>query len=87
MIYPLAAMLLLVLILFALLFVARMRALYSGKVDFRYFETFKGAQPPEYLTQVTNNLNNLFEVPPIFYMAATLAMVLTIESEAMLFNA
>ena len=80
-------MLLLVLILFSLLFVARMTALYTKAVDFKYFQLFKGAQAPEYLTKVTNNLNNLFEVPPVFYMAATLVLVLNIETDTMVFNA
>lgn len=87
MMYPLSAMLLLVLILFGLLFVARMSALYSKKVNLSYFEVFNGAQPPVYLTKVTNNLNNLFEVPPIFYTAVLLVLVFDIENEAMLFNA
>jgi hypothetical protein len=80
-------MLLLVLILFSLLFVARVTALYSKAVDFKYFQLFKGAQSPDYLTKVTNNVNNLFEVPPIFYMAATLVLVLGIETNTMVFNA
>jgi len=87
MIYPLSMMLLLVLILFSLLFVARMTALYSKAVDFKYFQLFKGAQAPDYLAKVTNNVNNLFEVPPIFYMAATLVLVLNIETDTMVFNA
>jgi len=87
MILPLSMMLLLVLILFNALFVARMYALYKKKVDLKYYEVFKGAESPSYLTKVTNNLNNLFEVPPLFYMAATLVIVLNIETETMLFNA
>ena len=87
MIYPLSTMLFLVLILFSLLFVARMTALYTKAVDFKYFQLFKGTQAPEYLTKVTNNLNNLFEVPPIFYMAATLVLALDIETDSMVFNA
>ena len=87
MIYPLSMMLLLVLILFCLLFVARMTALYSKAVDFKYFQLFKGAQAPDYLAKVTNNVNNLFEVPPIFYMAAILVLVLGIETDSMVFNA
>jgi hypothetical protein len=87
MIYPLSMMLLLVMLLFVGLFVARVSALYTKKVDFKYYEVFKGAQAPEYLTKVTNNLNNLFEVPPIFYMAAILVIVLNIENESILFNA
>jgi hypothetical protein len=87
MIYPLSAMLLLILILFSLLFVARMTVLYTKAVDFKYFQLFKGTQAPEYLTKVTNNLNNLFEVPPVFYMAATLVLVLNIETDTMVFNA
>ncbi|MBL4743948.1 MAG: MAPEG family protein [Cycloclasticus sp.] len=87
MIYPLSMMLLLVLILFGLLFIARMSALYTKKVDLKYFEVFKGAKPPSYLTKVTNNLNNVFEVPPLFYMAATLVMVLNLETDSILFNA
>lgn len=87
MIYPLAMMLVLILILFSLLFVARMTALYSKAVNLKYFQLFKGAQAPDYLEKVTNNLNNLFEVPPIFYMAATLVLVLGIETDSMVFNA
>jgi hypothetical protein len=64
-----------------------MYALYSRTVDLKYFEVFSGAEPPSYLTKVTNNLNNLFEVPPIFYMAVTLVMVLGVETESMVFNA
>jgi len=84
MIYPLSMMLLLVMILFVLLFIARMYALYTKKVDLHYYETFQGRESPAYLTKVTNNLNNLFEVPPLFYMAATLVILLNIESESML---
>jgi len=84
MIYPLSMMLLLVMILFVLLFIARMYALYTKKVDLNYYETFQGRESPMYLTKVTNNVNNLFEVPPIFYMAATLVILLNIESESML---
>lgn len=87
MIYPLSMMLLLVLILFGLLFVARMSALYTKKVDLKYFEVFEGAELPSYLTKVTNNLNNVFEVPPLFYMAATLVIVLNLETDSILFNA
>jgi len=87
MIYPLSMMLLLVLVLFNIIFVARMYALYTKKVDLKYYEVFQGAESPKYLTKVTNNLNNLFEVPPIFYMAATLVIVLGIENEEILFNA
>jgi len=87
MILPLSMMLLLLLILFAALFVARMSALYKNKVDLKYYEVFKGSQPPAYLTKVTNNVNNLFEVPPLFYIAAVLVIVLDIETETMLFNA
>jgi len=87
MIYPLSMMLLLVMILFVLLFIARMYALYTKKVDLNYYETFQGRESPMYLTKVTNNVNNLFEVPPIFYMAATLVILLNIESESMLFCA
>lgn len=77
-------MLLLVVILFVLLFIARMTALVTKKVDLQYYETFQGREAPTYLTKVTNNVNNLFEVPPMFYVAATLVIVLNIESESML---
>jgi len=73
--------------LFVLLFIARMTALYTKKVDVHYYETFQGRESPVYLTKITNNVNNLFEVPPIFYVAATLVIVLNIESDSMLFNA
>jgi len=80
-------MLLLVLIMFNVIFVARMYALYTKKVNLKYYEVFKGAESPNYLTKVTNNVNNLFEVPSIFYLAVALVITLNIETETMLFNA
>jgi hypothetical protein len=87
MIYPLVTMLALVLAMFGAAFVVRMWAVKRGDVHISHYQLFEGPQPPRYVIKVCNNLNNLFQVPPIFYSAAVLAIALKIESELMLFSA
>jgi len=80
MVYPLIAMLALVAIMFGFAFVVRMYAVRSGDVNLSHYRLFEGPQPPSYVTKVCNNLNNLFQVPPIFYAAAVLAIASGLES-------
>jgi len=87
MIYPLAAMLALVLIMFCVAFVARLNSVKSGHVTFEHYQLFEGNQPPKYVLKACNNLNNLFQVPPIFYAAIILALSKGIESNVALISA
>ena len=87
MIYPLVTMLLLVFIMFGLALYARLYAAYKGKVDFEYDEIFEGGSCPVWVTKICHNLDNLFQVPPIFYSAAILIIALKIENQSMVLNA
>lgn len=87
MIYPLVAMLVLVLIMFGAAFSVRMYAVKTGDVKLSHYRVFEGPQPPVYVTRICHNLSNLFQVPPIFYSAAVLAIALGIESELALVGA
>lgn len=87
MVYPLIAMLALVAIMLGVAFVVRMYAVRKGDVSLSHYRLFEGPQPPSYVTKVGNNLNNLFQVPPIFYAAAVLAIALGIESKLAVFSA
>lgn len=87
MIYPLVTMLLLILIMFGAALFARLYAVYTGDVDLKYYEIFEGGKCPDWVTKICDNLDNLFEVPPIFYAAAILVIALKLENEAIIFNA
>ncbi len=87
MIYPLITMLLLVLMMFGLALYARLYAAYKGDVEFKYYEVFEGGKCPTWVTKICHNLDNLFQVPPIFYTAAVLVIALKIENEEIMFNA
>lgn len=87
MIYPLVMMLILILFMFGLAFLARVHAAALGTVELKYYELFEGRPPPDYVIRISNNLNNLFEVPPIFLAAVVLAIALNIESATLLASA
>ena len=50
----------------------RVAAIRGGVLDNAYFELFRGREPPEAVVKAGNNLRNLAEFPPLFYVAATL---------------
>lgn len=80
-------MLILILFMFGAAFLARVHAAVQGTVKLEYYELFEGQPPPDYVTRISNNLNNLFEVPPIFFAAVILAIALNIESTTLLASA
>ncbi len=59
---------------------ARIASVSNGQVKARYFKLMQGQEVPEIVTKTTRCLNNMFEVPVLFYVACTLYVVLGIES-------
>lgn len=47
----------------------RIQAVRSGRLPAGYFRLNRGAKEPERLAQVTQNMHNLLEFPPLFYVA------------------
>ncbi len=54
---------------------ARMRfaAAAAGRVDVKYYKVFKGEGEPEEVAAVARNLNNLYEMPTLFYAGTAIA--------------
>ena len=65
---PMLAMFLWTLAMFVRNAVLRIRAIRSRHVSMRFFEVFKGAEMPENLQKASNNLNNLMQLPQLFYV-------------------
>lgn len=54
---------------------ARMRfaAAAAGRVDPRYYKAFRGEGEPEEVAVTARNLNNLYEMPTLFYAGTAIA--------------
>ncbi|QEY18550.1 hypothetical protein D0C16_22750 [Cellvibrio sp. KY-GH-1] len=83
---PLALLLILMTSMFVVAFACRMWAVKCGEVKLSHYETFHISKEPAYVTKTTNNLNNLFQLPPIFIAAWVLAFSLGYTSDALVFN-
>jgi len=84
---PLTALLLLMGSMFVIAFVARMWSVKFGQVKLSHYEVFNGSSEPNYVSKTTNNLNNLFQLPPIFIAACVLSINLSYTSDILVFNA
>ena len=80
MIYAMAAMVLLTFIVGTVAIKRRFASVKSGNIDAKYFKLMAGEQVPDDVAKSTRNFNNLFEVPLLFYIAATLHVVLALNS-------
>src|SRR5262245_13827381 len=74
-IYPMAAMVLLTMIVLVRLFRSRVAAVRAGEVDAAYFRLHQGAEEPESSRKYSRHFVNLFEAPTLFYVACLAAMV------------
>jgi hypothetical protein len=74
-IYPMAAMVLLTMIVLVKLFRSRVAAVRAGQIDAKYFRLHQGAEEPEATRKVSRHFVNLFEAPTLFYVACLAAMV------------
>ena len=74
-IYPLFA--LVVLTFFVALWMGRLRfaAVKRGDLNVRYYRLNRGDEVPEYLAKVSQNYDNLLELPILFYVVTVLLYV------------
>lgn len=77
---PMFAMVLLTASIFVTNLVVRVHAVRTKAVPARYFKTFDatGLTPPVRLTQLKNHMDNLFQVPVLFYAGCLAAMALQV---------
>ena len=73
--------------MYVVTFVYRMWAVKFRGVQLAHYELFNLSQQPTFVTRATNNLNNLFQLPPIFIGACILAIALNYNSQSLIFNA
>ncbi|OEF25755.1 MAPEG family protein [Vibrio rumoiensis] len=81
MIYAMAAMILLVFLVACFTFKVRVASIKSKQVNLRYFQLMQGENLPEIVMKTNRHLTNLFEVPVLFYVVATLYVSLHIDSQ------
>ncbi len=75
-IYPMAAMVLLTIIVLSRMVHGRVTAVRSGAVDARFYKTHQGENTePREVAQNARHFTNLFENPVLFYVACVVAMV------------
>jgi hypothetical protein len=74
-VYPMAAMVLLTMVVLVRLFRSRVAAVRAGQVDAAYFRLYQGAEEPESTRKVSRHFVNLFEAPTLFYVVCLAAMV------------
>ena len=51
----------------------RFAAARAGRVDPRFYKLFRGADEPDDVAATARNLNNLFEMPTLFYAGTAIA--------------
>lgn len=74
-IYPMFALVLLTMVVLAVLFRRRVRAVRTGQVALGYFGIYQGQGEPEQSAKAARHFSNLFEAPTLFYAACLGAMV------------
>lgn len=82
-VYPMAAMVLLTMIVLVKLFRARVAAVRTGQIQASFYWLYQGALEPEPTQKVSRHFVNLFEAPTLFYVACLAAMVLGEVSPAL----
>ncbi len=75
-IYPMAAMVLLTIIVLSRMVRGRFKAVRNGAVDARFYKTYQGENTePREVAQNARHFTNLFENPVLFYIVCVVAMV------------
>lgn len=80
MLYPMFALVLLTVIIGSITVKTRFASVRNGELNRKYFILMQGYEVPENITITTRCFNNMFELPMLFYVVATLYMVLGLES-------
>ncbi|GAA5138078.1 MAPEG family protein [Thalassotalea piscium] len=81
MLYPMAAMVLLLVLVGLVAVKARFGSVKRGEVSAKYFRLMEGKSVPDVITKSTRSFNNQFELPVLFYVVCTLYISLGINSD------
>jgi hypothetical protein len=84
---PLFAMALLTFIILFTLGSKRFQAAKSRTMDLSYYKLYQGDSEPAAIRKIARNLENLFEMPVLFYLAIILSIILKLESLTLVFIA
>lgn len=82
---PLLGMVLLTVSVALLMLKRRYKAVLEGGISPAYFKLNRGAKLPDYVIQVTQHYENLFETPVLFYCAILIILVLQQVDNAYVF--
>ena len=74
-VYPMAAMVLLTMVVLVRLFRSRVAAVRAGEIDAAFFRLHQGREEPEATRKVSRHFVNLFEAPTLFYVVCLAAMI------------
>lgn len=80
MIYAMFCTVLLTLVIGVITLYVRVRSVQSGSVKIKYYRTMQGQEAPEFVVRTSRCFSNMFEVPVLFYVVATLYISLNVES-------
>ena len=86
-VYPMAALAGLTFLMMFLLLLLRVKSVQTGKVSARYFKLNKGGELPDNAIVVSQNYNNLLELPVLFYAVCILAIILNQSAEYFVIHA
>jgi len=75
MFYPLFAMVLLTTLVGLIAFRIRYKSVVDKEISIKYFQVMEGEGIPKKVKQSTRCINNLFEVPMLFYVVGILSIV------------
>lgn len=86
-VYPMAVLVLLSFLMMHVLWFLRVQAVRSRKISPRYFKLNKGGELPETATAVSQNYDNLLELPVLFYTVCIIAIILNQSAEYFVIHA
>ncbi len=73
--FPIVAMVALVVFIVVRLFRSRVRALRRSNISIGFYELYQGSEEPDELRALSRHFANLFELPILFYVACIVAYV------------
>ena len=82
MFFPMFAMFILTVVLAFAAVKARIASVKNGEMKISYFRLMSGEALPENVAKTTRSFNNQFEVPMLFYVIATLHMIMDLDNLA-----
>ncbi len=81
MIYPMFAMFVLTCLIGLLAVAVRINSVRNGSVRPRFYQLMQGQDVPELVTKTTRCINNMFEVPTLFYAVSVLYIAVGVNSD------